>query len=201
MTMTTRLRQFALCAVLLCSACAAPWWQQPPQEEGKVFAIGSVIKGKNLSASRTFAIADGQAKLAMYLGSQVQALTEVYNGTGGDGVVPEGAPEFFNNESIIRSLTNTRLMGAKTLRYGSDEKYYYALLVLDMEAFTKLWKQTLQAEAAKRKYMESQALREAYSNKLDRALDTYRGQPDYRDGASIDRNSRSVRNPRGRRVR
>lgn len=177
---------FVLAVTCLNSGCAAPWWEQPPQEEGKVFAVGTVIKGRNLGASRTFAEADARGKLGAYIGTQVQALTEVYNGTGGEAGLPEAAPSFFNNESIIRTLTNTRLMGAKTLKYANDEKYYYVLMELDMAQFTDLWKKTLEAEAAKQKYLESKALKEAYSNKLDKTLEQYKKKPEYQNGDSID---------------
>jgi len=175
-----------LVAALSTAGCASKWWDDPPQEPGKVYAVGTVYRGKDKGANRTYAETDARGKLGAYIGTQVQALSEVWRGTGADADLGVDANAYFNNESLTRTLTNTTLMGAAPVQYGEDEKYYYCLMELDLDRFTELWKKTLAAQA-ERQYLKTQAMREAYSQKLDRVLEKYYQTDDYREGEVVGR--------------
>ncbi len=181
-----------LAVPLLGSGCMKPWWDDPPTETGKVFAVGTVFNGKDKGANRIYAETDARGKIAGYLGAQVQSLAEVWRATGADSEIGVDANAYFNNEALIRTLTDTRVMGAAPTKYGEDEKYYYCLMELDLDRFAELWKKTLLAKAEK-EFFKTQAMREAYSAKLDKALDKYYQTEDYKEGEAIPRVQVAVR--------
>lgn len=188
---------FLLVAVALIqlagSGCMSPWWDDPPTEQGKVFAVGTVFRGKDKGANRMYAETDARGKLGAYIGTQVQSLAEVWRATGADAEIGVDANAYFNNEGLIRTLTNTKLMGAAPVKYGEDEKYYYVLMELDLDRFAELWKKTLIANAAESQFFKTQAMREAYSTKLDTVLGKYYQTEDYKEGEALPRVQVAVR--------
>ena len=173
------MRIFSLVGFFAFLSCAtsSPWWEEPPQIEGKITAVGQAIFTGNEVIAKRAAEANARQVLAAFVKTQIQSLTETWGKQAGDDRVASRVSQYFNDENITRELINTTLRGARPLRYKRHGKYMYVLMAIDTENFAKYWKEVaskaMEEDRALQALLESQAMKEDYARRMDRLIQEY----------------------------
>lgn len=162
---------------LLCSCTLsgpAPWWEEPPQREGKVVAVGMAEFRGNISASRAAAEAVAMKSLARFVESQITSLTETWAKQAGDKKITSAITNYFNDETAVRELINTSVRGAKTLKWKDNHNgYTYVLMEIDAKAYANYWKEAASKRILDPTLLISQALKDSYLDRMDKYVDQY----------------------------
>ncbi|RME83197.1 MAG: hypothetical protein D6785_07000 [Planctomycetota bacterium] len=163
------------CFILVSLSCASSnWWDDPPQMEGKITAVGMARYVGNDTLSRTAAEANAKRVLAGFVKTQIQALTETWGKQAGNDQVASSVSNYFNDENITRDLINTTLHGAIPLKYAKHGKYQYVLMAIDTKKFAQYWKNAAsKALEAKKVLLQSQAMKEDYAKRMDKIIEEY----------------------------
>lgn len=150
------------------------WWDEPPQMEGKISAVGMARFVGNEALSRTSATANARRTLAAFVKTQIQSLTETWGKQAGDDVAASKVSNYFNDENITRELIDTTLSGAIPVQYEKHGKYLYALVVIDIAKFAHYWKDIgSKSMDLDKTLILSEAMKENYSNKMDKLIKDY----------------------------
>ena len=161
-----------LCQSIGCAT--ANWWDEPPQMEGKISAVGMARFVGNESLSRTSAVTNARRTLAAFVKTQIQSLTETWGKQAGDDKNASKISNYFNDENITRELVDTTLQGAIPIKYEKHDKYLYALVVIDTVKFAQYWKEIgSKSINLDQTLILSEAMKENYSNKMDKLIKDY----------------------------
>ncbi|RME83192.1 MAG: hypothetical protein D6785_06975 [Planctomycetota bacterium] len=115
------------------------WWEAPGnlQIRGYVAAFVGVANNQfnNLAAAQRSAELEAKRKIAAFLKTKIQSLSENWDKQAGDLLKKGSLSSFMNNETFTREFINTTLQGAMPLQYKNDGKNYYVLMGLRAQDF------------------------------------------------------------------
>ena len=97
------------------------------REAGRPTTIGACRP----SNARTRAEADGRAKLAATARAQMQQLISNWAKETGDLLDEASVSSLLNDETLIRQVTDTELIGARAAQYAKRDGNQYVLVVMD----------------------------------------------------------------------
>lgn len=146
------------------------WWNNPG-DVGKFAAAGAARVHGNVNAARSRAEVQGRATLAASLKAEIQSLSELWTQEAGDNLNEDSVSSMFNDETFIRQVVDTTLLGARVDRYQQVDGNMYALVILEKpETFigniVDKSKENIKNDAL----LETQVRKEMASEKLDGLL-------------------------------
>lgn len=111
------------------------WWKRPGLF-GNYAAIGTAKMVANEAAARTRAEVDGRNKLAASIQSTIQSIQENWSQEAGDLMDEATLSSMLNDETFIRQMVDTAMVGSVVSRYEVADGYMYVLMTLeDPDAF------------------------------------------------------------------
>lgn len=149
MKLSTNLLKIALLALLpvLGASCASTstdsgdppavnpdnvreWWKRPG-ELGKYTSIGTAKVIGNEASARNRADVDARNKLAASIKATIQSISENWAQEAGDLTDESSLSSMFNDETFIRQVVDTTLVGSVVDRYEHSGDYIYVLMKLE----------------------------------------------------------------------
>jgi hypothetical protein len=106
------------------------WWNNPG-DIGKFAAAGAAKIHGNIGTARNRAEVQARATLAASLKAEVQSLAELWSQEAGDNMNEDSISSMFNDETFIRQIVDTTLIGARVDRFKPVDGYMYALVILE----------------------------------------------------------------------
>lgn len=106
------------------------WWKRPGLF-GKYATVGTAKVVANQAQARTRAEVDGRNKLAASIRSVIQSVQENWSQEAGDLLDEETLSSMLNDESFIRQMVDTTMMGSVVDRYEVADGYMYVLMKLE----------------------------------------------------------------------
>ncbi len=106
------------------------WWKRPGAL-GKYAAIGTAKIIGNEASARNRADVDARNKLAASIKATIQSISENWAQEAGDLTDESSLSSMFNDETFIRQVVDTTLVGSVVDRYGSEGGYLYSLVKLE----------------------------------------------------------------------
>lgn len=106
------------------------WWNNPG-DIGKFAAAGAAKVHGNIGSARNRAEVQGRAQLAAGLKAEIQSLAESWSQEAGDNMNESSISSMFNDESFIRQIVDTTLVGARLDRFKNVDGTMYALIILE----------------------------------------------------------------------
>ena len=146
------------------------WWNNPG-DVGKFASAGAAKVHGNVNAARNRAEVQGRATLAASLKAEIQSLSELWSQEAGDNLNEESVSSMFNDETFIRQVVDTTLLGARVDRYKQVDGNMYALVILEkpetfIDNIVDKGKENIKADTL----LETQVKKEMASEKLDNLL-------------------------------
>lgn len=138
-------RWFAVAVMCLFVGCASEpgkpagevetddeWWNNPGLIQDHMAAIGvsPLLNARAEGPARTYAEADGRAKMAAVLKSRMNQLVENWSKDVGDLTKEASFSSFVNNEALTRQFVDADIAGAVPYKYAKNEGNLYVLMVL-----------------------------------------------------------------------
>lgn len=166
-------------------ACPRPDWADNPSCEGGLCAVG-IGKSMDYGFAREKAEADGRAKLAQMLESEVSRLFEQLKLENREFTDAAASAGFDVARSVNRQLTSTTLTGSRPVSYYNDcvRGYEYALMVLDFELLQSSLKGAMKEAAGQIQNLRQDQLNSALSD-MDGLLEKRRAQRFAQDATSM----------------
>ena len=146
------------------------WWNNPG-DVGKFAAAGAAKVHGNVNAARNRAEVQGRATLAASLKAEIQSLSELWSQEAGDNLNEESVSSMFNDETFIRQIVDTTLLGARVDRYKQVDGNMYALIILEKpETFINNIVDEGKDKIKEDTLLETQVRKEMAAEKLDNLL-------------------------------
>jgi hypothetical protein len=106
------------------------WWKRPGAL-GKYAAIGTAKIIGNEASARNRADVDARNKLAASIKATIQSISENWSQEAGDLTDESTLSSMMNDETFIRQVVDTTLVGSVVDRYESNGGYMYVLMKLE----------------------------------------------------------------------
>jgi hypothetical protein len=168
---------------LLAAGCGSPtqplaevqpetWIDNPTLVEGTMAATGMAKLLGNEANARTRAEADGRAKLAATARAQMQQLISNWAKETGDLLNEATVSSYLNDETLIRQVTDTELIGARPAKYAQKGGNQYVLIVMDDPAeWTKRVGAGLRSRALQDQTLfKTEVMKRDFEEKLDKLI-------------------------------
>jgi hypothetical protein len=108
------------------------WWDNPGLIQDHLAAVGvtPLLNPAAEGPARTYAEADGRAKMAAILKARMNQLVEGWSKDVGDLNKPASFSSYVNNEAITRQFVDADIAGAVPYKYHKANNSLYVLMVL-----------------------------------------------------------------------
>jgi hypothetical protein len=109
------------------------WWNNPGAITDYLAAVGvsPLLNKRAEGPARTYAEADGRAKMAAVLKAKMQQLVENWSKDVGDLTKEASFSSYINNEAFTRQHVDAVIAGAKAHTYHKAEGNIYVLMILE----------------------------------------------------------------------